>query len=167
MGEWGNGDFNHEWARIFTNGEGGGANEAMGMGCFSRNAAPWAITDLSLSLMLGKTITGKGGVLRRTTSRGWMGRPFRAGDVFIVETRALPWASLFCPFGASEADQRINQQIKGWGRSPWRRGRWQPGRWFNGAVVYRGGGLPGWWFAGLNEPSYNGGRAGGGGFRVW
>ena len=39
-------------------------------------------------------------------------RPFRAGDVFIVETRALPWAITFCPFGASEADQRINRRTR-------------------------------------------------------
>ena len=31
---WGNGDFNHEWTRIFTNGEGGGANGGNGYGVF-------------------------------------------------------------------------------------------------------------------------------------
>ena len=41
--------------------------------------------------------------------------PSGLGIFFIIETRAMPWAITFCPFGASEADQRINRRTRGGG----------------------------------------------------
>ena len=38
-------------------------------------------------------------------------RDVRAGDFFIVETRAMLWVSVFCPFGASEVGQRVESML--------------------------------------------------------
>ena len=46
-GEWGNGDFNHEWARIFTNGEGRGNGRDEGEGSAGGLACGGGISGLS------------------------------------------------------------------------------------------------------------------------
>ena len=61
------------------------------------------------------------GLKRGDFNHEWGGRnsgccaPSGLGMFFIVETRAMPWPITFCPFGASEADQRINCRTRGGG----------------------------------------------------